>query len=59
FGREAHTDNNNLPQKVLTNRRILRETMEAVGFKGIRTEWWHFSYQSKDWPLSDYVWPCD
>ena len=59
FGREAHTDNTNLPQKVLTNRRILREAMEAVGFKGIRTEWWHFSYQSKDWPLSDYVWPCE
>lgn len=59
FGREAHTDNYNLPQKVLTNRRLLRETMAAVGFKGIRTEWWHFSYQSKVWPLSDYVWPCD
>ncbi|MBC7778001.1 MAG: D-alanyl-D-alanine dipeptidase [Phycisphaerae bacterium] len=59
FGREAHTDNNNLPQKVLANRRILRVAMEAVGFKGIRTEWWHFSYQNKEWPLSDYVWPCD
>jgi len=59
FGREAHTDNNNLPQKVLANRRLLREAMAAVGFKGIRTEWWHFSYQSKVWPLSDYVWPCD
>jgi D-alanyl-D-alanine dipeptidase len=59
FGREAHTDNMNLPAKVLENRRLLRETMEAVGFKGIRTEWWHFSYQSKQWPLSDYVWPCN
>lgn len=59
FGREAHTDNLDLPKKVLENRRILREALEAVGFKGIRTEWWHFSYQGKDWPLSDYVWPCD
>ena len=59
FGREAHTDNKNLPQKVLTNRQILREAMEMAGFKGIRTEWWHFSYQKKVWPLSDYVWPCD
>ncbi|MDX1910439.1 MAG: D-alanyl-D-alanine dipeptidase [Saprospiraceae bacterium] len=59
FGREAHTDNLNLPAKVLENRRLLRETMEAVGFKGIRTEWWHFSYQAKKWPLSDYVWPCN
>ncbi|MFN0173319.1 MAG: D-alanyl-D-alanine dipeptidase [Saprospiraceae bacterium] len=59
FGREAHTDNYNLPQKVLANRRILREAMESVGFKGIRTEWWHFSFQGKNWPLSNYVWPCD
>jgi D-alanyl-D-alanine dipeptidase len=58
FGVEAHTDNLNLPAEVLKNRRLLRETMESVGFKGIRTEWWHFSYQAKKYPLSDYVWPC-
>lgn len=59
FGKAAHTDHTNLPKKVLENRRLLRETLEKVGFKGIRTEWWHFSYQSKTWPLSDYVWPCE
>jgi D-alanyl-D-alanine dipeptidase len=59
FGKEAHTDNTNLPAQVLTNRRLLREALEAVGYKGIRTEWWHFSYQGKKYPLSDYVWPCD
>lgn len=59
FGREAHTDNLTLPPKVLANRKLLRQTLEAVGFKGIRTEWWHFSYKSKVWPLSDYVWPCN
>lgn len=58
FGRAAHTDHNDLPEKVLENRRLLRETLEAFGFKGIRTEWWHFSFQGKDYPLSDYVWPC-
>lgn len=58
FGIEAHTDYLKHPEKVLANRKLLRETLEAVGFKGIRTEWWHFSYQSKDYPLSDYVWPC-
>ena len=59
FGKEAHTDNLNLPAQVLTNRRLLREALEAVGFKGIRTEWWHFSFQGKDYPLSSYVWPCE
>jgi D-alanyl-D-alanine dipeptidase len=59
FGPEAHTDNTSLPAEVLKNRQLLRETMEAFGFKGIRTEWWHFSYQLKKYSLSDYVWPCN
>ncbi len=58
FGREAHTDYNGHPAAVQANRELLRTTLQAVGFKGIRTEWWHFSYQGKDFPLSDYVWPC-
>jgi len=59
FGPEAHTDNTSLSAQVLANRRMLQQTMATVGFKGIRTEWWHFSLQGKNWPLSDYVWPCD
>ena len=59
FGKEAHTDNLNLPAQVLANRRLLTEALEAVGFKGIRTEWWHFSFQGKNYPLSNYVWPCE
>ena len=58
FGPEAHTDNLKLPKKVLENRKILQSALAEVGFKGIRTEWWHFSYQAKKFPLSDYVWPC-
>ena len=59
FGREAHYDYTRLPGKVLANRRLLRRTMEAAGFQGIRTEWWHFSFKGKSYPLSDYVWPCE
>jgi zinc D-Ala-D-Ala dipeptidase len=58
FGPEAHTDNKNLPKEVLKNRKILRKAMEAEGFKGIRTEWWHFSYQKKKYELDSYLWPC-
>jgi D-alanyl-D-alanine dipeptidase len=58
FGRKAHYDFQDLPAQVLTNRRLLRETMEAAGFGGIRTEWWHFSYRSGSFPLSSYVWEC-
>lgn len=58
FGREAHYDYTRLPGKVLANRRLLRRTMEAAGFQGIRTEWWHFSFRGKNFPLSDFVWEC-
>ncbi len=47
FGKEAHQDNFDLPEKVLANRAILREAMVAAGFRTIRTEWWHYSYQNK------------
>jgi zinc D-Ala-D-Ala dipeptidase len=58
FGKEAHFDYTNLSAKVLENRQMLRRVMENNGFQGIRTEWWHFSFKGKDYPLSDYVWPC-
>ncbi|MBK6932094.1 MAG: D-alanyl-D-alanine dipeptidase [Saprospirales bacterium] len=58
FGREAHTDYTNLPATALNNRRLLRRAMQSVGLRGIRTEWWHFSYQGKSFPLSDWVWEC-
>lgn len=59
FGVEAHSDYTKHPKKVLDNRRLLTETMATVGFKGIRTEWWHFSYQAKTYPLSDFLWNCE
>lgn len=57
FGKEAHTDNTNLPAAVLENRRLLKQAMTAQGFSGIRTEWWHFSINDSA-PLSDWEWPC-
>lgn len=58
FGPEAHYDYTKLPEQVLKNRKLLRETMVAAGFQGIRTEWWHFSYKGRSYALSDYVWKC-
>lgn len=45
FGKEAHTDYNNLPKEVLQNRKILQDVLRYFGFSPIRTEWWHFSYK--------------
>lgn len=58
FGVEAHTDNTSLPAEVLKNRKLLQQALEAQGFSGIRTEWWHFSLNMSA-PLSDWEWPCN
>jgi D-alanyl-D-alanine dipeptidase len=59
FGIEAHTDNYDLPEEVLRNRKVLETMMREIGFKGIRTEWWHFSYTEGDGELSDWTWTCN
>lgn len=59
FGRAAHTDYTQLPVAVLANRRLLQKEMEAAGFAGIRTEWWHFSFRKGNYALSDFLWQCE
>lgn len=58
FGVEAYTDNQNLAQKVLANRKLLQDALIAQGFRMIRTEWWHFSYTGASYPISDMTWKC-
>lgn len=59
FGKEAHHDFTELPDKVLQNRRLLKETMEKHGFWSIRTEWWHYNLSagSND-KVVNFKWPC-
>lgn len=59
FGKEAWITNEDLPSDVLANRKKLRSTMQKHGFKGIRTEWWHFSYEGSGAALSDWLWVCN
>ncbi|MGB5500207.1 MAG: M15 family metallopeptidase, partial [Maribacter sp.] len=59
FGKRAYHDNLDLPQDVLDNRKLLKETMEKHGFWSIRTEWWHYnlSAASND-KVADFKWNC-
>jgi len=60
FGKKAHHAYQNLPEKVLANRKILRETMKKHGFRIIRSEWWHYNYKSSPkYKVSDFTWQCD
>lgn len=58
FGPEAHQGYNH-SDAVKRHRWILRSTMEKHGFGSIRTEWWHFSYKGKSYPLDKWVWDCE
>lgn len=59
FGKEGWTFYENLPEEVLNNRKLLRETLAKYGLKHIKTEWWHFAYRSKRYSISDFVWDCE
>ncbi len=60
FGRRAYHDNVDLPEEILQNRKLLKETMEKHGFWSIRTEWWHYnlSAASND-RVANFKWPCE
>ena len=58
FSEKAYYNYKNLPKNILTHRQILRQVLEQVGFIGIRTEWWHFSYKLKQYELSEILWDC-
>ncbi len=43
-----HSFTKNLSPQIIKNRTLLKATMEKFGFKSLETEWWHYSFQSKE-----------
>lgn len=58
FGEKAYHAYTKLPKEVLDNRKLLKSTMDAVGMKFTTTEWWHYSFRAKTFPVADWVWEC-
>lgn len=60
FGKEAHIDHPH-NEEVTANRKLLWEVMKKFGFSPIRTEWWHFNYDAKNYGLKvlDIDFDCD
>ena len=48
FTDSAHQSFIALPEKVLSNRILLKETMIRFGFKPLETEWWHYSWPNPE-----------
>ena len=45
--------------KVRRNRLALREPMIAAGFKGLATEWWHFTLRDEPYPETFFDFPME
>ncbi|SHK76537.1 D-alanyl-D-alanine dipeptidase [Chitinophaga jiangningensis] len=56
FTHKAHENYQPSDPTVTANRKLLRDTMKQLGFKGSRTEWWHYYLPDyKKYPLMDIV----
>ena len=60
FGVEAHHAYEDFSAKILSNRRLLKEGMEANGFSPIKSEWWHYNFvTSRKFAVSNFQVECD
>ncbi len=60
FSKKAKTFFQNLPDTVKANRMYLREVMQKHHFKGINSEWWHFSHNcGTKYKVSNRKFNCD
>lgn len=57
FGDLSHPDYPGITEKQHANRMLLREVMLKHGFKGIKTEWWHFTLKNEPFPDTYFTFP--
>ena len=57
FGIESHPDYMDLTEEQLANRHILWNAMFSHGFKGIDSEWWHFTLKDEPFPDTYFTFP--
>lgn len=50
FSEISHPDYKKLTKKQKKNRKILSDAMTKAGFKGIDSEWWHFTLKNEPYP---------
>ncbi len=53
FTDTAHHSFVHLPAEALANRRLLKNIMWKHGFNFVPTEWWHYHWRDKNYPLVD------
>lgn len=60
FSKKAKTFYSDLPDTIIKNRMYLRKIMQKHHFKGINSEWWHFSHNcGTKYKVSNRSFYCD
>ena len=59
FGPRSHPGYTGLTEEQAANRALLRDAMLAHGFKGINTEWWHFTLKNEPYPDTYFNFPVE
>eukprot|EP01117_Protostelium_nocturnum_P001379 TRINITY_DN11693_c0_g1_i1.p1 TRINITY_DN11693_c0_g1~~TRINITY_DN11693_c0_g1_i1.p1 ORF type:complete len:251 (+),score=57.07 TRINITY_DN11693_c0_g1_i1:41-793(+) len=57
FDDKSHTDIDGLTPTQKRNRQLLRKTLMKFGFKGIASEWWHFTLNNEPYPNTYFDFP--
>ena len=57
FGNRSHPNYAGLTEEQAANRALLRDAMLSHGFKGINTEWWHFTLKDEPYPNTYFDFP--
>ena len=58
FGKKAYHSYKKLPDTVLKNRLFLKNIMQKYDLEPITSEWWHYSYRKKTYPVAQWIWQC-
>ncbi len=58
FGKKAYHAYKHLKDTVLKNRIFLKNLMMKYDMQPITSEWWHYSYRLKEFPIENWVWHC-
>ena len=58
FGKKAYHSYKKLPDTVLKNRLFLKTIMQKYDLEPITSEWWHYSYRKKSYPIAQWIWQC-
>lgn len=59
FSERSHHDYKALDTLARNNRLLLKEVMIEAGFQAYPYEWWHYSFNTVDYELDDFIWHCD